>query len=270
MALPQLSTQPLPAGRPGEPDFDIFKVSPISASFADRERRFHPPRDGAHPTELFSVRYNTCSVPGFRFIRTDDPKQMLMFIDGACANDGTSAARAGCGVVHTSTAWQSPITYPLEVDSVRHTSSRAKLRAAILALGMRTWKGEGFNSVVLACDSEYVVKGSCELRNKWIDNNWKNSRGAIVNNKDLWEMLLKNLRHQETMGVLVQFWQIPRGWNEAKAYAKQAALSIFLLVVLAALLIPLENEENGRHVGSILKFSLMERLPDGLPRPDVV
>jgi ribonuclease HI len=196
---------------------------------ADGARRFLPPHDGAHPADLFSPRWNTCSLPGCRFIRIDNPKQMLMFIDGACSNNGNSLSRGGSGVVYTSLQWQTPISHPLEDDGIAHTNNRAELRAAIIAIGMRAWQGEGFNNVVLACDSEYVVKGVCEWLNNWIQNGWKNSLGRPVANRDLWEMLLAKLRVMESRGVLVQFWQIPREWNEADAYAKQAAVSTFSL-----------------------------------------
>jgi ribonuclease HI len=228
MAPPLLSTQPLPNDDPRPGGFD-YRVVPLSPSMADGARRFLPPHDGAHPADLFSLRWNTCSLPGCRFIRTDNPKQMLMFIDGACSNNGNSLSRGGSGVVYTSLQWQTPISHPLEDDGIAHTSNRAELRAAIIAIGMRAWQGEGFNNVVLACDSEYVVKGVCEWLNNWIQKGWKNSLGRPVANRDLWEMLLAKLRVMESRGVLVQFWQIPREWNEADAYAKQAAVSTFSL-----------------------------------------
>ncbi|KAF8537439.1 ribonuclease H-like domain-containing protein [Trichophaea hybrida] len=227
MALPLLSNQTLP---PGGPQFSVanineyFSLPPISPSIADNNRRFYPPcaRTDTHPTQLFTVRYNGCTVPGYRFIRTTNPKQMLMFIDGACSNNGTPEARGGCGVVYSSTHWAKGISHPLEIDGTPHTSNRAELRAAILALGLRVWYGEGFDSVVLACDSEYVVKGVTERLNVWAQNGWETARGTDVKNKDYWQALLNAMRELESHRVLVQFWQIPRLWNEADEYAKKA------------------------------------------------
>ncbi|KAA8914669.1 ribonuclease H-like domain-containing protein [Sphaerosporella brunnea] len=252
MVFPPLSTQPLPIGTPSKGDRADYNFNPLPHSIADNVRLFHPPHDGAHPAELFSVGYNKCSLPGCRFIRTDNPRQMLMFIDGACTKNGNSLSRGGCGVVYTSKLWQQPISFPLEDDGIAHTNNRAELRAATLAIGMRVWNGEGFNKVVLACNSEYVVKGVCEWLNNWVDNGWKNALGLPVKNRDLWELLLEKLRFQESMGVLVQFWQIPREWNEADPYAKLGA-----------------KNEKDRTVGPVMQFQLMERLPEG-PPPTII
>ena len=74
--------------------------------------------------------------------------------------------------------------------------------------------------MILACDSEYVVKGISEWVRNWQSNGWRTARRMPVENQDLWEMLLAALRKQDERGVLVQFWLIPREQNEADPYAK--------------------------------------------------
>ncbi|TGZ78671.1 hypothetical protein EX30DRAFT_373684 [Ascodesmis nigricans] len=64
-----------------------------------------------------------------------------------------------------------------------------------MSLGMRYWPGEGFNNIVLVCDSEHVVKGITEWAPKWMERD----------------------------EALVQFWRIPRDLNEEDPYAKEAA-----------------------------------------------
>lgn len=139
-----------------------------------------------------------------------------MFIDGACSNNGTPQARAGYGVKWGPNNYSS---HRLE-GTGPETSNRAELRAAIVALGLRVWNGEGFDKVVLACDSEYVVKGISEWMPKWKGNGWQTSQRTPVENRDLWEALLAALSEQDDQGVLVQFWLISRKDNEADAYAK--------------------------------------------------
>ena len=220
-----LSTHPLPPMGDRHDNFmDFFTIPAIPPSIADNNRRFYPSLADAHPSDLFAVRCNLCSLPGYRFIHKDNQKQMLMFIDGACCNDGSVDALGGCGVVFSSTHWAQPIAYPLENDGITHTSNHAELRAALLALGLRVWNGEGFNSVVLACDSQYVVCGASEYLNEWINNGWVANNGTPVKNRDLWEKLLEKMRHLESYGVQVQFWLIPREWNEAGKYAKDGAV----------------------------------------------
>ena len=84
---------------------------------------------------------------------------MLIFVDGSSLNNGTPAARASHGVVFAPLQWFSPISNRLEQDGNTQTSNRAELRAVLAPFTLRFWSGEGFSRIVLACDSEYVVKG---------------------------------------------------------------------------------------------------------------
>jgi len=152
-----------------------------------------------------------------------------MFCDGACSNngrggDGGVQPRGGCGVAFTSKEDTiKALSRPLEFNGIPHTSNRAELRAVILGLDRRVWTGEGFESLVIACDSEYVVLGITERLQTWIRRGWRTSAGTPVANADLWKELLERLRVLEGRGCHVQFWQIPREWNEADEYAKKAA-----------------------------------------------
>ncbi|MCQ8206071.1 hypothetical protein NP569_27725, partial [Vibrio parahaemolyticus] len=69
------------------------------------------------------------------------------------------------------------------------------LRAVIAALRFRHWPGEGFKTVVIATDSDYVVEGSTQWAKTWVQNSWRTkgkrgTDGSDVKNKDLWEVLL--------------------------------------------------------------------------------
>jgi len=150
-----------------------------------------------------------------------------MFIGGACIDNDSPNARAGWAVC---LGPQLVIKSQLEPPSVGsndddvQTNNRAELRSATVALGLRVWKGEGFTSVVIASDSEYVVKGYCERLATWKESNWKTACGTDVLNKDLWEVLDDRVHRVANQGAQVLFWLIPREWNEADKYAKQAAV----------------------------------------------
>ena len=92
---------------------------------------------------------------------------MLMFIDGACIDNGSPNACAG---------WAICVGPNIVVKG--QTSNRAKLRSAIVALGLCIWKGEGFSSIVIATNSEYVVKGYCKWLATWKERNWRTARGT--------------------------------------------------------------------------------------------
>ncbi|CAF9934303.1 hypothetical protein IMSHALPRED_009669 [Imshaugia aleurites] len=194
----------------------LFGLPPIPHHHADTSRRFYPIKPTDKPNELYHDAINGCSVPGLRLIRNGNSREMLIFIDGACSNSGTPQARAGYGIKWSA---RNHISERLEGDGPE-TSNRAELRAAIVALGLRAWTGEGFDKVVLACDSEYVVVGISEWVHDWKKNGWRTDQQSPVENRDLWEMLLAALAKQDDEGVMVQFWLIPRQYNEADLFAK--------------------------------------------------
>lgn len=199
----------------------LLNLPAIPHHVADARRRFQPPFPTATPPHLYEVADNRNSIPRPRYIRKSNPREMLIFIDGSCLGNGTPGARAGFGVQWSPT---DNLSCRLEGDGYE-TSNRAELRAAIAALSVRAWNGEGFDTVVLACDSEYVVLGICERVQTWIHRGWRTAAGRPVMNQDLWEMLLEKLEEKDDAGIMVKFWRIPRGFNdEADQLAKDGAL----------------------------------------------
>ncbi|KAJ4293128.1 hypothetical protein N0V90_008410 [Kalmusia sp. IMI 367209] len=185
-----------------------------------------------HPTDLFLEQSTYGALS--RYIHRDNPDQILIFTDGACLNNGQPNPAAGWAFVHgPGSAGQPLITSgrlerkgPFGEDCIQ-SSNRAELRAVIAALRFRHWVGEGFTSVVFATDSEYVVEGSTQWANSWVQNGWKTSAGKGVKNKDLWEMLLGEVERWQEKGLVIKFWRIPRAWNHvADAAAKSAAAEV--------------------------------------------
>ncbi|KAJ4253903.1 hypothetical protein NW762_010301 [Fusarium torreyae] len=166
-----------------------------------------------------------------RFMHRHNPKTFLIYTDGAYLNNGQSNPKAGWGCIFRPlTPTPTPtISGRLEHkgpfgDSHSQTSNRAELRAVLGALRFRHWKGEGCTTLVIATDSEYVVKGATEWVPGWLRKGWKTSAGGQVKNKDLWEALLGEMERWDTYGMKIQFWRIPREWNvDADVKAKEAA-----------------------------------------------
>jgi ribonuclease HI len=94
-----------------------------------------------------------------------------------------------------------------------HTSNRAELRAVIAALEFREWPVEGWMSLVIATDSEYVAFGATKWMGSWKRTNWRKSNGGLVKHRDLWKLLMKNITALNKRGVEVLFWRIPRTRN---------------------------------------------------------
>lgn len=93
------------------------------------------------------------------------------------------------------------------------TSNRAELRAAFGALAMRAWAGEGFETIVVATDSEYG-EGVNEWVDKWRRNGWKTSTRKGVKNKDLWVMLVNKIEEYEREGIAIKFYLMERRFNK--------------------------------------------------------
>lgn len=197
----------------------LFNLPRIQHQQAAALRRYVPPFPEAIPSDIFEDAINGCSVPALRLIHKTNKQEMLMYIDGSCLGNGTPDARAGYGVKWGRDRYLSKRLEGTEPEK----SNRAELRAAIVALGLRVWNGEGFDKVVLACDSEYVVLGICERVERWKQRGWITSAGTPVMNKDLWQLLLAKLETWDDRGVLVQFWRIPRELNEADSLAREGA-----------------------------------------------
>jgi len=196
--------------------------------------RFSPPKDTDTPQTLF--------IEGRRFIRRSKRDQILIYTDGACVNNGQPLATAGCAFVFrlssSTPAVDGTVSFHLERQGpsgivYAQSSNRAELRAVIAALQFRAWHGEGWTELVIATDSEYVVSGATQWVQGWARNGWMTSKNTPVKNRDLWELLLQEIR---TARLRVLFWRIPRQWNlladqGAKAAAGKDAPTKFTRII---------------------------------------
>lgn len=169
------------------------------------------------------------------FYRYDTQNEVLVYTDGSCRYNGTKLARAGCAFVYgppTSYYERNYASFALEMcgpfgdECITAISERAELRAVIGALRYFDWASENIQSLVVACDAQYVVDGATVHARRWIMRDWMTlylPRRPIAH-RDLWECLLGEIEKLAAKGVVVSFWWIPREWNtEADYWAKMAA-----------------------------------------------
>ncbi|KAJ5918604.1 ribonuclease H-like domain-containing protein [Penicillium verhagenii] len=169
-----------------------------------------------------------------RFINRTNIHQFLIFTTGLCHRDARGIPSAGCSFVFGlhATLWLAGYgRFHLERrgpnwDRQVQTSNRAELRAVIGALQYKDWTEGGFNSMVIATDSEYVILGITSRVWGWVNNGWQTTEGLPVENRDLWELLLDEIEGYRTAHMEIQFWPIPREWNSAAVrHARSAARS---------------------------------------------
>lgn len=193
--------------------------------------KFIPPNSTDSPLSLFPPRVKT-NMRHTRFINATNATQMLIYTDGACLNNGRNNPMAGCAFVFKPSSSSDPagcVNFHLEKKGPRgeahqQTSNRAELRAVIGALKFRHWKGEGFSTLVIATDSEYVVEGATNWIRGWIRRGWTTRAGVPVKNRDLWDTLFDEAERWSKEGLKIRFWRIPREMNTvADHFAKVAA-----------------------------------------------
>ncbi|KAH7126076.1 putative ribonuclease H1 [Dactylonectria macrodidyma] len=198
--------------------------------------KFTPPANPLQPMELFCSRVRFMNL--LRCTSPNDSSKLLIMTDGACLNNGQANPKAGWAFFQGMTLEGQPLVVsgrlekkgPWGDDGIQ-SSNRAELRAVIAALRFRYWPGEGFRTVIIATDSEYVVEGSTQWAKNWVRNNWmtkgkkgNGNRSTPVKNQDLWEMLLGECEKAHSNGLAIQFWKIPREWNTlADEGAKEGA-----------------------------------------------
>lgn len=120
-------------------------------------------------------------------MRTPDPRPCVtIHSDGACnhvTREGGFAALLNDGA-----NWM-----VLHAPCRDTTNMRMELQGALTGLQALDTPCE----VTLISDSKYVVDGASKWLPNWRQNNWCNSKGKPVDNRDLWEKLEQELaRHR--------------------------------------------------------------------------
>lgn len=73
---------------------------------------------------------------------------------------------------------------------------------------------EGWGAIVIATNSTYVADGATKWVQKWIDNEWFNSKGSKTANRNLWKYLFCLFRLYAVHGCEVMTWRIGREHNQ--------------------------------------------------------
>ncbi|TGZ77727.1 ribonuclease H-like protein, partial [Ascodesmis nigricans] len=122
------------------------------------------------------------------------PSSVLrIYTDGSALSNGRHNSRAGIGV-YFGEADSRNISEPL--TGPRQTNQRAELTAILRAITAAPLH----RPVLIFTDSQYAIKCVTVWHQAWERNNWKNSTGKPVENRDLVESILKKIREREIEG----------------------------------------------------------------------
>ncbi|KAL1889753.1 hypothetical protein Sste5346_008741 [Sporothrix stenoceras] len=170
----------------------------------------------------------------YRFVYRLDPQAILIYTAGRIAtrqSSGMSWTRGGCGHVYHGEVEASNhgdrrfenadrpherrvLTMQLEemgADGKGHkvTIGRAALRAALAVLQIREWTANGIKRLVIATDSEYVVKHATQSLGKWAPRNFQTGQDHdMIEDGDLWKKFWAECQFWYEQGLEIFFWHI--------------------------------------------------------------
>ena len=157
---------------------------------------------------------------------------LVVFVDGACVNNGRQNARGGYGVYFGSNS-EYNVSSLLKPDTPQ-ISQRAELIACLVALNQieRVAQDVTFTpplkGVLITTDSAYLVNSMTKYIYKWRENGYTAATGSPVVNRDLFHKIDRKLDAMEfgRQQIPVLFWKVDRSDNEdADELAKDAVYS---------------------------------------------
>ncbi|KAI4924709.1 hypothetical protein J4E85_007826 [Alternaria conjuncta] len=172
--------------------------------FYDRDRR-----------RVSHLRMNVMSEPD----PIVDETSVVVFIDGACRNNGQPTARASWAV---SFGWESRYnTGGLLDKSLPQTSTRAEIEALIQALDVIRYVTDIHftrrSRVIIATDSSFLVKAMTQWMERWIENDGVGTNGEPVAHfqvlKKIHDLLNEMERSDEARSREIWLWHVPREMN---------------------------------------------------------
>ena len=116
---------------------------------------------------------------------------MICYVDGACSGNGTENSKGGFGAVILDDLENLITTYSEFEENT--TNNRQEMKAILWVLQNYGYKN---NNLHIYSDSSYAVFSFSIWLDKWIENDWKTSKGKTPENIDLIK-LYYSLKEQE-------------------------------------------------------------------------
>ncbi|RAH52742.1 ribonuclease H-like protein [Aspergillus piperis CBS 112811] len=151
---------------------------------------------------------------------------IVIAIDGACRDNGKDGARASTGGYYGHDhPFNDSVTLSPELKQTSQVAELAACQRALHAAHVMQEYWDKFSeisgneegslhTVVIKSDSEYLVRGMTEWILKWKTNGWTTAKGLPVANQEQFRLIEKYVKVLEDEQVIVQFWHVPREYNQ--------------------------------------------------------
>lgn len=104
-----------------------------------------------------------------------------VFTDGACSNNGQENAKAGIGIYFA----DNDIRNVSERIDGEQTNNNAELNAIVRVFDVCKNIIDKNKNITIYTDSKYSISCFMEWSNQWVDNDWKNKNGDVIQNKQV-------------------------------------------------------------------------------------
>jgi len=110
-------------------------------------------------------------------IKNKDKRDIYVFTDGSCNNNGFRDATAGIGIYFGK---GDPRNVSRKISG-RQTNNTAEIAAVIHVFTVLEKEIKEGHNIIIYTDSKYTIQCSGEYGEKCEKSNWKNSKGYIIN-----------------------------------------------------------------------------------------
>lgn len=143
----------------------------------------------------------------------------IIYVDGACLNNGKPNAKAGWGAVLINPQGDTlELAGPVPWDQPQ-TNGRAELMAPLMAI-KRCKPG---SPITIISDSKYVVRGAMEWLPGWKARGWRKADKKQLEHPDLWELLDQVIQERDVTFLWVKGHNGDAGNERADALASRGA-----------------------------------------------
>lgn len=131
-------------------------------------------------------------------LRRCRPKDVEVWTDGSCINNGTPAAKCGIGVYYGA---NDPRNVAVSLPYGRITNNRAELSAIMYVL----CTNNGADNINVYTDSLYSIQCITEYSKKWVENGWVTAAGKPVESADMIRYILLLISSRSSYGGITKF-----------------------------------------------------------------